>query len=254
MNGLRVALGFLTILPVPGGAWQPAHAVAWYPFVGVMLAAATGAIALGMFELATPPLAAALTVAAWVTLTGGLHLDGLADSADAAFAQVSRERRLEILRDVHHGTFAMLAVGLVLLLKFSALASLDGRQAAAGVALASVAARAVLPLTMRVFPRARASGLGADSRAGATAAAVAVGAVAGLATGWVTFGLAGAAIAIGAAGVASVVAMWLSSRFGGLTGDTYGAVVECVETVALAAVSVLATNGHASAFPAGRFM
>lgn len=251
MTGLRSAIGFLTILPVPAGSWQPARAVAWYPAVGVGLAAAIGGFAYGAFAVAPPQLAAALAVAGWVVLTGGLHLDGLADTADAAFAQVSRERRLEILRDVHHGTFAILAVGLVLLVEFAALAGLEGRTAAAAAALAVVAGRTNLLLVMRTFPRARTSGMGAASRAGATGAAVVAGVFAGLAAGWVTLGWAGVGLAFGAVLFATGMAGWLVSRFGGLTGDTYGAIVECVETAVVLAASILMANGHAAAFPEG---
>lgn len=254
MTGLRVAIGFLTVLPVPHGAWQPAHAVAWYPLVGVALAAVAGPVAFGASEVASPPLAAAITIAAWVALTGGLHLDGLADSADGAFAQVSRERRLAILRDVHHGTFAMLAIGVVLLLKYGGLAALDARAAAAAVALAIVTARGSLPFVMRAFPGARPDGFGAESRAGATAGSVAFGLAVGILGGVITFGFTGVSVALGAGVVAWVLGKWLCARLGGLTGDTYGAVVESVETAVLAAVSILVTNGHATAFPAGRLI
>lgn len=254
MNGLRVAFGFLTVLPVPGGRWEPARAVAWYPVVGVVLGAAAGASAFAAFEIAAPPLAATLTIAVWVVLTGGLHLDGLADTADAAFAPMDRERRLAILRDVHHGTFATVAVALVLLLKFGALAAMDGRTAAAAVALSIVAPRAALPLVMRTFPRGRDSGLGATSRPGATPIAVIAGAATALAAGTVTFGVAGAGMAVGTTVLGLSIAAWLRARFGGLTGDCYGAIVECAEAAALIAASMLVTNGHAAAFPAGRWL
>lgn len=251
---MRVAFGFLTVLPVPGGRWEPARAVAWYPIVGVVLGAVAGTGAFAAFEIAAPPLAAAVTIAVWVVLTGGLHLDGLADTADAAFAPVDHERRLAILRDVHHGTFATVAVALILLLKFGALTTFDGRTAAAAVALAIIAPRAALPLVMRVFPRGRDSGFGAGSRPGATRRAAATGAAIALTAGAVTFGVAGAAIVVGVTALGLAIAVWLRARFGGLTGDCYGAIVECTEAAALIAASMLVTNGHAAAFPAGRWL
>lgn len=253
MTGLRIALGFLTLIPVPATKWEPARAVVWYPVVGGILAVLAGMVAFAAYHLAAPPLASALTLAVWVVLTGGLHLDGLADSADAAFASVDRARRLEILRDVHHGTFALLAIALVLLLKFGALATLDARGAAAAVALSIVTGRAWLPLVMRAFPAARPSGLGVDSRGGASRIALGGGAIVCVAAGAVAFGVAGIGVALGGGATAAAVAAWLASRFGGLTGDAYGAVVECTEVAVLAAASILVTNGHATAFPVGRW-
>jgi adenosylcobinamide-GDP ribazoletransferase len=223
--------------------------VAWYPIVGlligILLAAAERAAAVVWPEI----VGAALVVSLWVALSGALHLDGLADAADAAFAPVPRERRLEILRDVHHGTFAVVAVALVLVLKTSALASMSAREAAAIVVFAPVAGRAAIAPAMRLFPTARSHGMGSSARAGATSVAFAVGlavtaSAAVVALGWA--GLVAAAVAL-ALGLAS--AAWLFARFGGLTGDSYGAVVEIVELTALLSGSALVAGGAVTVFP-----
>src|SRR5262245_48439166 len=92
IEGARTAFGLLTVLPVGGSRWAPVRAVAWYPAVAVVLGALLAGAAAVSFEWLSPLLAAALVVALWAVLTGALHLDGLADTADAAFAPVSRER------------------------------------------------------------------------------------------------------------------------------------------------------------------
>ena len=247
---LREAIRLLTVLPAGSSTRPapPAAAVRWYAPVGVLVGALLAGLALLAWELFPPLLAAALVVTGWVAVTGALHLDGLADTADAALAPVSRERRLVIARDVAHGTFAVAAIGVVLPVKVAALAGMGQAECAAAVALAPVAARAVAVVATRVFPPARPEGMGAATRAGATipamAAAVALAAVAAVvALGWA--GLASAAIA-GAFGLAA--GAWVRGRMGGLTGDGYGAVIELTETAALCAASAFLANGHGSAW------
>jgi len=253
LSGLRTAVGFLTILPAGRADWQPACAVIWFPVVGVGLAVIVGASAAGLIEW-LPSLAATLVVALWVAITGALHLDGLADTADAAFAPVPRERRLEILSDVHHGTFAVVAIVLLLAIKIAALASLDAGDAAAAVGLAIVGGRAVLPLVMRVFPAARAGGMGAATRDGATTPAIVVGVALAAFAGLVTLGWSGLAIVGGLALAAVIAGWWLSLRFGGLNGDNYGAIVEVVEVTALVAATAIVSNGHTPGFPWGGWL
>ena len=128
MRGLLVALGFLTRIPVPVRVFDDACAqrtsLAWYPMVGLIV----GALLTGVFIVLPREhalLSAALTLLAWVVLTGGLHLDGLADSADAWVGGFGdRARTLEIMKDPRSGPAGVTAVVLLLLLKFAALARL----------------------------------------------------------------------------------------------------------------------------------
>lgn len=250
MTGLHTAIAFLTVLPAGRSlAWEPSRAVAWYPVVALALAALAGVaayLAAGWFP---PLLAAVLIVAVLAVLTGALHLDGLADTADAVLAPVPPERRLEILADVHHGTFALVAVTLVILLKVAALASLDRDAAAAAVFLAVVAARCLLPLAMLATSPARATGLGASTRAGATPAVASLGSLTALASGGLAFGWSGMACVAGLALLTLATAWWIAARLGGLTGDSYGALVELLEAAALVTAAGLVTNGHAGPFP-----
>ena len=133
----REAVRLLTVVPVGSSAEPaaPAAAVAWYAPVGLAMGGALALAAFVAWEAFPAMLAAVAVVACWAALTGMLHLDGLADTADAALAPVSRERRLVIARDVAHGTFAVVAVALVLAMKAAALAGMPRDAAAAMVLL-----------------------------------------------------------------------------------------------------------------------
>jgi adenosylcobinamide-GDP ribazoletransferase len=190
-------------------------------------------------------------VAGWTLLTGALHLDGLADSADAAFASVSRARRLEILRDVHHGTFGIVTIGLVLLLKWSVLATLTGRGAAAAVIVACVVGRASLLPILGRFSSPRPGGMAGTMRDGATPLATAVSVLMALGVALLCWGLAGVGVVTGVILAALLLARWLASRFGGISGDACGAIVESGEVLALLAISALVNHGWLHAFPYG---
>ena len=127
MRGLVTAFAFLTRIPMPRVSIderEQAASLKWYPFVGLVIGLALSALALVAQRWATLPGAAVLLLL-WVALTGALHLDGLADSADAWIGGMGdRERTLTIMKDPRSGPAAIVALMLVLLLKFSALASL----------------------------------------------------------------------------------------------------------------------------------
>ena len=224
MNELRTALGLLTILPVRSDGQVSGRAFAFYPLVG----AAMGIVLVGarlLFRLGLPELVtAALVVVLWVVLTGALHLDGFADSCDALFSSTTRERRLEILHDVHLGSFG--AVGLILLLmtKFASVASLS---ALAPLFLAPVLGRWAM-VYAAAYPPARAEGMAVMFRAGLTRRVILAATIfaAGCALVCGVFGLAAIAAAFL---VATALARFALGRVGGLTGDIYGMICESVE-------------------------
>lgn len=251
MSGMWTAVAFFTVVPVPraiGADFAPAAAVRWFAPLGLVLGAALALAAAGAWEIVPPLVAAVLLVALWIIATGALHIDGLADCADATIAPVSQERRLAILQDPAHGTFATVTVLLVVLLKVAVLASTTGREAAAAVFVAPVVARGLLPPVMRFAPVIRSGGLGEAARPGATTPVVVLSIVIAAAASILVFGWPGLA-ALGVAAV-SVVAMgsWLVARLGGMNGDGYGAVVEMAEAVTLLAVLVLLREGYADAW------
>src|SRR5919197_4778705 len=136
LGSLRLSLGFLTVLPVGRGidddaaAWR--LATAWFPLVGLVV----GALLYAGMVLPLPPLArAALVLALCIGATGGLHEDGWMDCLDAAFAPVTRDRRLAILKDPHMGAHGVTGGIVLLLLRLGGLppVSAAARLGAAGV-------------------------------------------------------------------------------------------------------------------------
>jgi adenosylcobinamide-GDP ribazoletransferase len=182
-------------------------------------------------------LQAALLLAAWVLLTGGLHLDGLADSADAwVGGHGDRERTLDIMKDPRSGPAAVSALVLVLLLKFAALAALLQGGAGAVLLLAPLLGRTALLGMLLTTPYVRAGGLGAaiaghlPRRAGlAVLLAAALGACF-VADGWKAL--------LAVLGVGWLLRRAFLARLGGVTGDTLGATVELAEAAALLALAV----------------
>ncbi|NPV71518.1 MAG: adenosylcobinamide-GDP ribazoletransferase [Firmicutes bacterium] len=235
-HDLALALQFLTRLPVPlRTAPDPerlAGSVKFYPFAGALIGVIL-AVAHATASRFLPPLvSAAVTVAAWATLTGAMHLDGLMDAADGLLSHRGRGESLEIMKDSRVGAMGVVAGLLVLLVKFSALASVPAGPRSVGLLSAVVAGRISIVCCLILFPYAREQGMGAFSRGLAPLPAVA-GVLGGAA---IAFGSAGAIALLtitGAATVGFLAAASANRALGGLTGDVYGAVCEITEAVAL---------------------
>jgi adenosylcobinamide-GDP ribazoletransferase len=156
------ALRTLTLLPVSGrDANVPADALSWFPATGAVVGIAVWfvqAILGAVFPVVPPSIAAVAVLLASVLLTRGLHLDGLADWADAFWGGWTPARRLEIMKDTSLGTFGTLALVLVLLAKWSAICVLIEGDAVVWVILACVLSRTVQVDMAVCFPYARPEG------------------------------------------------------------------------------------------------
>lgn len=244
MNPLRpllIAIQFLTCLPVPlkrpPTAWEIGASLLCYPLVGLGI----GLVLLGLDSWLAGRadlVSAALLLTVWVMMTGALHLDGLADTADAWLGGFGdRTRTLAIMKDPRSGPAAVVAVVLVLLLKVAALQALLTRpEGASGLLLAPLLGRTALVLLFLTTAYVRPGGLGeALARHLPRRAAWVVVAMALAGAGWVT-GPAGWR-ALAAAGLMFLaVRGWLLKRLGGTTGDTAGALVELTECAVLVAL------------------
>jgi adenosylcobinamide-GDP ribazoletransferase len=247
-----LALKFLTILPVPAthhlsdGDWG--RATAWYPAVGLVLGILLAGLNWGLRLLFPPGVAAALLLVGWVAVTGALHLDGFVDCCDALLAPVSRAQRLEILRDVHVGAFGLVGVVLLLLAKYTALSSLPESSRLATLLLVPTVARWTMTAAVLLYPYARSGpGLGQRTKIGAgwpqlVAATLTTLLVTSLAW-WTGLGWFALLLLVLSAFSAFLVAHWIQSRTGGLTGDAYGAICELVEVISLLAMVALAFVG-----------
>jgi len=255
---LRTALGLFTILPVKAapeiGRDDAARAVLWLPVVGLLVAVPAAGVLLavqaGGHSGPRRLLAAALAVGVLALLTGGLHLDGLADTADGLGSRRPRDEALAIMRRSDIGPFGVAALLFTVLVQVTALATVaPGWPDAAALAVAAVTGRtAVVLATGPGSPAARPDGFGAlvagatTTRARVTAAVmllVVTAAAAGAA--WGAYPALRAVIAVLAGLCAGELLRRLARRrLGGMTGDVFGALVEVSAAVMLLALALTA--------------
>jgi adenosylcobinamide-GDP ribazoletransferase len=284
-----LALRFLTRIPVPladereagagpaslaagramasdkAGSSSPAYgwAMAWFPSVGLLIGMVLAVVRWVAGLALGPALASALTLAAWVAITGGLHLDGAVDCFDALVVAAPAERRLAILRDVHVGAYGVVGAALLLLVKWLAIVEAPWPALLA----APVLGRLALVYVVYAFDYARPDGMGSafkqilGTRQVLVAAGTALACVLVLGTGGAggvtrtgfcdaciasqTYSLATGtwrgALVIGVSWAAAwAVGAWAGRQLGGgITGDVYGLACEVVEVVALLAWGAL---------------
>ena len=243
MSYLVLALRFLTIVPVPGReAAEPGalgRAAWWFPAVGLVLGACLVAADRMLLILVPPLLGAVLLVAAWKILTGGLHLDGLADAVDG-LAGHSVARRLAIMRDSRLGVFGAVAIGLALFIEVSAVDAMSAPRHPAVLLLAPAVGRLAPVLIGPLFPAATpGEGAGADFLAGLSPWATPLHLAALWALSAFLLGAWGGLLLSISLASALLWAVFMVSRMGGLTGDVLGGSVEIGELATLSAAASL---------------
>ncbi len=248
MRGLALALSWLTVLPVRTGAPDArtaAAAIRWAPLVGALLGAAAGGLLVGLAALGVPPaVAGPLAVGFLALATRGMHVDGLADTADGLGCYGPPERALAVMRDGGAGPFGVATLVVVLGAQAAALAALPPADPATvgAVALAAATGRAGFAWgSRRGVPAARPGGFGALVAGSQPAWAAAAWWTVLAAAGWALAGPRGAvAVAVGAA-VAVGLSRHTARRFGGTTGDVLGATSELATAAALVVLSAQGT-------------
>ncbi len=249
------ALAFLTRLPLSGRRSYPLEEIAgaqmWFPAVGLLV----GAILVAVDRLAMRALPGSsvdvILVVALVGLTGALHLDGLADAADGMLGGRTPERRLEIMRDVHAGTYAIVAVACVLALKWAGLAGLPSDVRVETLLLVPCLARFAMLTTLAAFPYARREGVGAAFHDRAWPIAAIVGLATATGASVLLFGPAGLYAVAAAIGLALLCGMIATRMAGGMTGDLYGATVEVGEAALFLFIAAFANKGWLEAWILG---
>lgn len=237
MRGLRAALAFLTRLPVGRlDAADFAQAPSWFAAAGLVVGGSCAAFALLAQALWPPVIAAGLAVMLGLLITGALHEDGLADTADGLGSGRPAERALEIMRDSRIGSFGALALFLGVGGRIAALAAIAGA-GMLSMPVALVAGHAVSRALMAAmfrrgrYLRASGAGTGMEAPLGLAGVAALVGAaVLGLAAPALALGP-GAALAGLAGAVLGLAAIWswAQRRLGGITGDILGAAQQAAE-------------------------
>ncbi len=202
--------------------------LAYLPLVGAITGGLAGAVGWAASLVLPHVLAVALAFGLSIVLTGALHVDGFLDSCDAVFASTTPERRLGILKDPRHGTFAVASFAVVCAVWLAALWSIDPLRLPLALAFAGAAARWIAVAIATVYP------YDADGAIPPRAVHAAMGLLV-VALGWSYWGHAVVLIALG--GVSFGVAGWMKSRLGGrLTGDCYGFLIVGTEVAILAAL------------------
>ncbi|HNR87002.1 MAG TPA: adenosylcobinamide-GDP ribazoletransferase [Spirochaetota bacterium] len=255
LTGILVAVQFLTKLPVPRlgapTARDLGRSMAYYPIVGFAIGALLCLLDRALSMALSPLLTSVLIVTAWAAITGALHLEGFADTADGIAAGGDRARTLAVMKDPNTGAKGAAALTFLILIKIAVLSELTPDARSWALLIAPVLSRWAMTATAVICPYARPEGglgKGFVEEAGvvelviACASAIAIG---GALLGW-RFALpASAAIASTA-----LYAIFMKKKIGGITGDTLGALNELVETIALASFLALPVLAHTlPAFP-----
>ena len=240
MTGLVVAARYLTIVPLPGRVRLSADALGrsapWFPVIGLgigVVLAATDRVTQVIFPLL---LAGLITVTVWKLLTGGLHLDGLADCLDGLGGR-DAEHRLAIMHDSRIGAFGALGLILLLLLEIAAITEMPPSVRVRALLVAPTVARATPPLLARLFSPAKLEGLGAAFGAGVGALAAPIALSIALVVAIVALRGLGVVVVVVSFVSALVLTRFFAGRVSGITGDVLGAAIEIAELTALLTVS-----------------
>jgi adenosylcobinamide-GDP ribazoletransferase len=233
---LRLAISFLTIVPIridSASDADVAASMAWFPLVGLLMGIVYALEDRALSFLLPHAIRSALVVLSMTMLTGALHLDGLADSADALGAGVDRRRALEILSDSRIGTFGAIALFFALALKLVSIATVFGKPRFAMLVLAPMLSRWAMVTVSYHIDYLRTSGAGSamlardGGRNLAIASIVALPAIIPFFSRKVIVAYVLAAIA------ALMLRRFYRRRLGGITGDLIGACGEIVEVLAM---------------------
>jgi adenosylcobinamide-GDP ribazoletransferase len=240
VRSLRAAVSFLTVLPVANADGSPGERLgrAYFPAIGALVGLIAGVVFVAVGAVTSPLFGAAAAVAVLSLLTGAIHLDGLADSADGLLGRGDVARRLEVMRDPRLGSYGVTAIVVVLLLSVAAITSIPPASAIAAFVIAGALSRLATLCVIAFVPYVRASGLGVaawDSRhrgvdlvVGSLTAAVVC------ALDWRR-----ALIAVPVVALTAVVVVGLARRrLGGATGDVCGATAELCQLAALVVFAV----------------
>lgn len=236
---IAAAFAYFSILPVGRFARGPgpdAAALLALPLVGAVAGALAGFVALGAARFAPHALVAAFALGAAIVATGAIHLDGYLDGCDAFFASVPAARRLEILKDPHHGTFALAGLLVLGATWYAALVTLPANAYPATLALCGALGRGAALIGATTYPYAR------GGRVDAAGLILVLATIASAAFLYVPVALAFVPVALA---LAWLLARWIAGRLGGLLpGDGYGFIITTLEVAGLTVAAMLFAAGR----------
>lgn len=225
----------------------PSGLAIYLPAVGLIIGGLLAGMAWGLSALhVNHMLSAVMLTVAWLVLTGGIHLDGLMDTADGIFSHQSHERMLEIMKDSRVGNFGVMAGFVVLILKCATLASLPTASLPFVLLLSPIWSRWCEVVAIGFYPYLRTSGLGKIWHETTKFPSDIIGALfvpLSITTAVILAGIGNAILFASATVVSGLAASYfLYKKLNGHTGDTYGATVELAESVGLLIFTVLLSS------------
>jgi len=237
LKGLITAIRTLTILPIPGkDAANFSASLYWFALIGALL----GSILYGLARLihylsgdAWPQGAAVIILLAGIVLTRGLHLDGLADFADAFWGTHQREKTLAIMKDSFVGAFGIVALVILLLTKWMALVRLFESQQTVWIITSTIVSRSVMVELATVLPYPRETGTAKSFVDNAGIRHRLINAVLAIIFVVLISNLLGLLVLFGGWLFSRIFGFWCAHRVGGITGDLLGACCEMTETLIL---------------------
>ena len=242
MSSFLLAVQFLTVLPLKVKQFNEkriAWALVFFPVVGLLL----GLILIGLNTLFSglgilPAVVNIILVITLIILTGGLHMDGLSDTADAFLSGKSKEEMLEIMRDPHIGVMGVLSLISSILLKIGLLSSISAITKPAALILMCILSRWAVVIVMYLFPYARQEGKAKLFIQGLNLKILIVSLIVVLVFSFSIWGLKGWLVLLIISGCAYLINKAIAGKIGGVTGDTLGATIEIMEIVVLLTVCI----------------
>ncbi len=246
MPELLAAFQFLTVLPVKRSftAQQMALSTVYFPVVGLAIGLVLAAFNY-VFSLILPHSVVNIFLIALLALmSGGLHLDGVADTMDGLAGHRTAEQRLEIMRDSRIGGFGAIGLVLLLLIEYVTLNSVpnDWRTKTEVLILTPVLSRWAMVYAIYAFPYARPAGLGRAFKDSVNGQQLVLATIIALILSVALFLVAGLVILVGCWVIVTLLALFLKKQLTGLTGDTYGAINEVVTAGVFLLVVLLSFN------------
>ena len=245
-----IAWQFLTIIPSPRrreyGAEDLGKAISFFPVVGLFLGLVLFGLDLLLGSFLPSILINVLLVIVLVILTGALHLDGFIDTCDGLSVKSSISDKLKVMSDSRVGGFGVVGGCCLILAKFASLVALPQQLRASALILMPILSRWGMVYAIFIFPLAKKEGMGWTVKQKASWQGMVVATVFSLIIALVLLKWWGAALLAALSLILLVVSKYLCSRFGGLTGDTYGAINEFAEVVVLILMLLIGELGGAS--------
>lgn len=236
MSEFIEALRFLTIIPIRGPFDEPAlkKSPRVFPLVGLSIGIILVLSYSILSRLLSKDISLFITIFIWELITGGIHLDGFADTIDGLMSRKSREGILEVMRDSRIGVFG--AVGIFFILGIKYLALSNSTSPSVSLLLSPIFGRLLITISIFLFPYARREGKGSlfsgalsrEDLSFAFILTIVIAIIMGRLRGFIAFSL--------CLVFSYLFGLYLNWRIGGLTGDNYGAICEFTEAIALLAL------------------